>query len=531
MLMRQATALFSPVSIEIFPEDGSKLRASKNDSAWYIRDDAQLSEINGSIKTNRKLDKFRHALDTAVAVAASYFAANAGTAPTHFPIFSSPIAGDLNTPDQVLIQQNKVGSDTISEFLGHFLSIDKRARPTIQISYHDRAQMLDLLGKVSSLVDVVQLFGKESRSIKLESSASHDDEILSFVLNGNHLPNLNRYLEGDHSILLGWAAAKSAKLLDVPGEAEKIIVETIDKVTTRLENAEQRNKTFWLTLYIQLLLDRAFFADGAGGDAQQALYLARQVDNSSLIAHCQRFANQTLGVGAEALASLNDSVERFSLIPENSEDHLLLTPSRLAATLNRNTTMLISGTSPVDPGAFEADYLQTKEVFPSYSNVGMMASAAGMAAMVRGHKKRAVSLLEQAALERSLPIDGFNIRMNLLCAQSNYSGSVDEHGFRTLCEEVRSFPFPSNWEYHRVRIASNLLSVATSKELKELAWSLISDNSFLQEFNDWNNDVRLREFLVRNRYTHYLRGGSLAGQFGRFSSRTGLFPCIDKDWA
>ena len=36
MLIRQATALFSPVSIEIFPEDGSKLRASKNDSAWHI---------------------------------------------------------------------------------------------------------------------------------------------------------------------------------------------------------------------------------------------------------------------------------------------------------------------------------------------------------------------------------------------------------------------------------------------------------------------------------------------------------------
>ena len=531
MLMRQAETLFSPVRIEIFSEDGPRLRKDSEKSAWHIRDDAQLSEINSSIKSNRKLEKFRSALDTAVAVAASYFAANAGTAPSHFPIFSSPIAGDLYSPDQVLIQQNKVRSDTISEFLGNFLSVGNTARPKLLISYHNRSELLELLSKVSSLVDVAQAFGKETRSVKLDSSKSNDEEILSFVLNGNHLPNLNRYLDGDHSILLGWAAAKSAKLLDVPTEAEQIIEDTIRKVTLRLEDAEQRSKSFWMTLYIQLLLDRAFFADGAGGDAQQALFLARQLDSSPLIAHCQRFANQTLGVGAEALASLNDSVQRFQLIPENSEDYLLLTPSRLAATLNRNTTALISSTSPVDPGQFEADFLQTKEVFPSYSNIGMMASAAAVAAMVKGHKKRAVSLLEQASLERSLPIDGFNIRMNLLCAMSNYAGSIDEHGFRALCEDVRLFQFPDNWEYHRVRIASNLLAVATTKELKELAWTVIDKNSFLDDFDGWGDEAKLRDFLIRSRYAHYLSGGTLAGQFGRFSSRTGLFPCIDKDWA
>lgn len=258
--------------------------------------------------------------------------------------------------------------------------------------------------------------------------------------------------------------------------------------------------------------------------------MARQLDDSPLIAHCQRFANQTLGVGAEALASLNDSIERFSLIPENSEDYLLLTPSRLAATLNRNTTMLISSTIAVDPGKFEADYLETKELFPSYSNIGMMANAAAVAAMIRGHKKRAVSLLEQASFERSLPIDGFNIRMNLLCAQSNYAGSVDEHEFRSLCDDVRFFSFPANWEYQRVRIISNLLTIATNKELKELAWSVIAKNHFLDKFDDWKNEDHLRAYLIRKRYSHYLSGKSLAGQFGRFASRSGLFLCIDKDW-
>jgi len=329
---------------------------------------------------------------------------------------------------------------------------------------------------------------------------------------------------------MGWAAAKSVKLLDVPDKAEKIIEDTISKVLLRLKYAEQRSKSFWMTLYIQLLLDRAFFADGAGGHAQQALLLARQLGSSPLIAHCQRFANQTLGVGAEALAVLNDSVERFQLIPENSEDYLLLTPSRLGATLNRNTTALISSTSPVDPGRFEADFLQTKEIFPSYSNIGMMASAAAVAAMIKGHKKRAVSLLEQASIERSLPIDGFNIRMNLLCAESNYAGSIDERDFRALCEDVRLFPFPVNWEYHRVRIASNLLTVATSPELKDLAWNVIDKNRFLADFDGWGDEAKLRNFLIRSRYTHYLVGGTLAGQFGRFCSRTGLFPCIDKDW-
>ncbi|MBL3611285.1 hypothetical protein [Rhodovulum sulfidophilum] len=530
MLMRQAEPLFSPVRIEIFSEDGPRLQKHSEQSAWHIRDDSQLSEINSSIKSNRKIEKFRSALDTAVAIAASYLSANAGSGPMYFPIFSSPSAGDLYSPDQVLIQQNKIGSDTISEFLSNFLSIGSTARPKLLISYHDRAQLLKLLSKVSSLVEVTQAFGKECRPVKLDSSKSSNEEILSFVLSGNHLPNLNRYLDGDPSILMGWAAAKSVKLLDVPDKAEKIIEDTISKVLLRLKYAEQRSKSFWMTLYIQLLLDRAFFADGAGGHAQQALLLARQLGSSPLIAHCQRFANQTLGVGAEALAVLNDSVERFQLIPENSEDYLLLTPSRLGATLNRNTTALISSTSPVDPGRFEADFLQTKEIFPSYSNIGMMASAAAVAAMIKGHKKRAVSLLEQASIERSLPIDGFNIRMNLLCAESNYAGSIDERDFRALCEDVRLFPFPVNWEYHRVRIASNLLTVATSPELKDLAWNVIDKNRFLADFDGWGDEAKLRNFLIRSRYTHYLVGGTLAGQFGRFCSRTGLFPCIDKDW-
>ena len=266
MLMRRVETLFSPVRIEIFPENDKELGQHIKRSAWHIQHDTQLSAINDSIKSNRKLVKFRNALDTAIAIAASYLAANGGVAPSYFPIFNSPIAGDLYSPDQILIQQNKIASETISEFLGNFLSIGNKARPKLLISYHDRRQLLGLLSKVSSLVNVTQKFGKKIRTVKLENSKSNDDEILSFVLNGNHLPNLNRYLEGDHSILLGWAAAKSAKLLDVPGEAENIIEETITKVIMHIENAEQQNKVFWITLYIQLLLDRAFFADGFGGD-------------------------------------------------------------------------------------------------------------------------------------------------------------------------------------------------------------------------------------------------------------------------
>jgi|GEM_PF-2424217 hypothetical protein len=526
----RAAPLFSPVSIELVPEQGGRLRSLINDSAWHIRDDSQLSKINSSIRSHLKLEKFRHALDTAVAIAASYLAANAGTAPAHYPIFSSPFAGDLHTPDQVLIQQNKVLSGTLIEFLSHFLAVPKKRRPRLFFSYHDRNQVVDLLGRVSSLVEVTQKFGKEARFVKLDEAISEDDEILAFALHGNHLPNLNRYLRGDHSILLGWAAAKSAKLHDVPGEAEEIINGTITKVRGRLQEDAATNKPFWLTLYVQLLLDRAFFADGGTGDAQQALLLARQLNNSPLIAHCERFANQFLGVGDEALAMLNDSFERFAEIPENSEEYLLYTPTRLATILNRNTTMLISATTAVDPGSFEADYLQAKELFPSYSNIGMMASSAGVAAMIRGHGKRAIRLLEKATLERSLPIDGFNIRMNLLCAQSNYFGDIDERDFKALCEEVRSFPFADNWEYQRVRIVSNLLKVATSSELRELAWSTLSMSRFLEDFDGWDDDRALRDYLIRKRYSHYLRGNTLAGQFGKFSIRTGLFPCIDKDW-
>ena len=531
MLIRKAEALFSPVCIEIISEKDPAIKKHVEKSAWYIRDNTQLSKINHQIKSSRRLEKFCSTLDTGLAVTVSYLAASAGTAPTHFPIFSSSIAGNFNLPDRILLQQDEISSGTISEFLSNFLSTVNKARPKFIISYHHRPRLLELLSKVSSLVYVTQRFGKNIEAIKLDDRESEDNEVLNFVLNGNHLPNLKRYLEGDESILLGWAAAKSIKLLDVPGEVEKIIKDTIQKVVGLLENAEQENKSFWLTLYIQLLLDLAFFTDGSGGYAQRALLLARQLDSIALIAHCQRFANQTHGVGSEALAILNDSIERFKLIPENSESYLLLTPSRLAAILNRNTTMLISGRTLVDPGAFESDFLQAKEVFPSYSHIGMLASAAAVASMVRGNKKRAVSLLEQAVLERSMPIDGFNIRMNLLCAQYNYAGSTDEQEFQHLCEDVQSFTFPKNWEYHQVRIASNLLTVATSKELEELAWSVIAESSFLSKFKDWGNKERLRDFLIRNRYLHYLQGRNLAGQFGRFSARTGLFPCIDKDWA
>ena len=530
MPLKTTPAIFSPVGIKIVSEGKTEASTAIDNENWLIRDNEQLKTVNDGIKRSSKIDGFRRAIDTTLSVAASFIAAHAGTAPSYFPILSNPSSGSIHSPKSVRILQDRIDAPSLAELLSSFISTDRKSRPDIDLVYHDRRSVLNLLGKLAGMVVVTQAFGREQREVKLEDLSSDNDEVLAFALNGNHLPNLNRYLEGDQSILIGWAATKSAKSHDSANDAGAAARKTLLSVKHKLETAESENRNFWMTLYIQILLDIAFLSDGESSEAHQALTLARQLDDPAFIAHCGRFANQTLGVSPEALALLDDSRKRFDAIPRNSEQFSIFLQSRFATMLNGNTTQFISSSSPIDPDSFEADYWEAKEVCPSYSNIGMLASAAAVGHMIKNRPRKAMDLLERAALERSSSIDGFNIRMNLLCSQHNHLGSFDEFEFTRLCEDIDDFDFAASWEYHRARIGLNLMKISQNAPLHELAWEAIQHSSFLSEYSHGKNVDALASFLIRRRYSHYTVGGKVAGQFGRFYERTGLFLCIDKDW-
>jgi hypothetical protein len=520
--------IFAPIEMRLTPESRQKVLRSSD--SWLFRNDEELQNACRSIRDSSKIDALYQFLDASIAVASSFLANHAGTAPSHFPIFTQYFGNIKDGPGEITIIQNGVTANTLAEFLSTFVKCDPKKRPKINFVYEDRERSVGLLSKFSSMIRLTQKFKNIYREVKLTETSCSDAELVKFAINGNHIPSLNRFVQGDNSFIVAWCAAKSSRLYNSRDVSHRITQDLLLQVEKNLVAAKPGHRNFWLTTYIQTLLDFAFATDGAPHQVQTAIELARSLDDSKLIAHAQRFCNQTLGVSKEAQITLESSLKTLSAIPVHSEEFLPYMSTYFACKQNYNTTRFISESSRIDVKAIEEDYWEAKEICPSYSSIGRLADTAAIGYLMENRTGKAVELLEAASLEDSLPIANFNTQCNMICANFLHSACYHEAEFMALCDDLSSYNFLPAWEYHRVRIGTNLMHVASSQTHKDAAWEAIRCSSFLSGYTEEVAPTNLTNFLIKNRYRHYCKAGKVAGKYGKFHRKSGLLLAIDKDW-
>ena len=524
------STLFTPIDINLESDPRDRNIADNSSDSWVVEDQQALLKLIENVRKNLKVTKIRSILDMSLGIISSLTAAHAGTSPSFFPVFSHQGFASNDFPERIVLRQDNLQPKQFSSFISFFLRIPVDLRPKIDFRYHDRQTCLDLLSKVAALTKLSEVFAGQRRSIHVDPAEPNDDEFISFILDGNYDPRLATEVSVDDNFISCWAMSRTAKLYETPKTAQDQIEKTIEKVNLLFAKAQNSERRFWASLVIQLQLDLAYVKDLASNETTIALMLARELESPELIAHCQRFANQILGVSSEALAMLEDSCRRFDNIPANSEIAILFGSSRMGAIQNRNTTMLIASKTSPDPAEFLADYEEAKLTLPSYGNMALLGNAAAMAYLCDGDANKAIDIFEEALLQNSLPLDRLNINVNLLAAQFVESGSSEDRLFEKTCSEVETFELSESWEYERARMTVNLLRIANSPHQKDMVASIARNSPYWKSIRDDLTHASMMNFLMENRYSHYYEKGRIPGVFGRFSEKYQLSLCLDKDW-
>lgn len=442
-------------------------------------------------------------------------------------------ASRANYDPTYLICRDEVSGATLSRFLSAFTRIPPRTRPKI---------VFDAQGEPSNARDLLRTTRDSARLFSPRGGSISDFEIggagatsserfidlyaaraLSICAESELVePNPHGSIQ-DHRryIIQMHQRIQAKKGCDRKFDASNDVVKLQSFLKKRIALSKAGEERWFAEALVFVLLDRAYVLEDNDSTVDDALTLAKILEDDEIEALASRFINFSAGVTPFASHQLGVSAE------------LLMKSGRLVESLYSRANQVITDLHRVEG---RLDEERSKEMVefalgwtPYCDRLSSVLNAAGVTALLANKISDACDYFRQAAQANGTRLHQLSAEVNLLIAQ-HAAGGADDDSIEQIFAAIENAKISRKLDYHHTYLYGNLLALARKRGLK----SRISRHLKSAKFMDYDDDVidkgEIFSYLA-TKFNVISDGRKFRGHRGKFVDRHGLLPLCPFIWS